>query len=98
MLPGSASVHLFSWGFICCLLLLFFFIALPEKLLSKQSRACPEESTSEGAPDSTHLSPAPADPGTVAELRNRIEELTSQNSELALKVQVNSGKISYKHT
>uniref|UniRef100_A0A674MKF6 Ankyrin repeat domain 24 n=1 Tax=Takifugu rubripes TaxID=31033 RepID=A0A674MKF6_TAKRU len=33
-------------------------------------------------------SPAPADPGTVAELRNQIEELTSQNSELALKVQM----------
>eukprot|EP00066_Takifugu_rubripes_P023867 XP_011613133.1 PREDICTED: ankyrin repeat domain-containing protein 24-like [Takifugu rubripes] len=59
-----------------------------EKLLSKQSRACPDESTSEGVPDSAHLSPAPADPGTVAELRNQIEELTSQNSELALKVQM----------
>ncbi|XP_070765593.1 ankyrin repeat domain-containing protein 24 [Enoplosus armatus] len=62
----------------------------PEKLLSKRSRASPsqDEATSQADTDSAHPSPAPADPGTVAELRKQIEELTSQNSELALKVQM----------
>ncbi|XP_020558494.1 ankyrin repeat domain-containing protein 24 [Oryzias latipes] len=45
----------------------------PEKLLSKRSRAS--------------LAEDDADPETVTELRRRIEELTSQNSELVLKVQ-----------
>ncbi|XP_030289831.1 ankyrin repeat domain-containing protein 24 isoform X1 [Sparus aurata] len=62
----------------------------PEKLLSKRSRASPaqDEATSQGDADSARPSPAPADPGTVAELHKQIEELTSQNSELALKVQM----------
>lgn len=95
MLLGSAYIYLFL-SFI----VVGFHTCLPEKLLSKQSRACPaeDESTCNGAPDSAKPSPAPADPGPVAELRKQIEELTSQNSELALKVQVNSGKISYNHT
>ncbi|XP_073333230.1 uncharacterized protein ankrd24 isoform X1 [Pagrus major] len=62
----------------------------PEKLLSKRSRASPaqDEATSQGDAYSARPSPAPADPGTVAELHKQIEELTSQNSELALKVQM----------
>ncbi|XP_036971234.1 ankyrin repeat domain-containing protein 24 isoform X2 [Acanthopagrus latus] len=62
----------------------------PEKLLSKRSRASPaqDEATSQGDAESARPSPAPADPGTVAELHKQIEELTSQNSELALKVQM----------
>lgn len=95
------SVHLFHMDTLILAIgkhiHLFIFVTwLSEKLLSKQSRACPAEvvSTSNGAPDSAQPSPAPADPGPDAELRKQIEELTSQNSELALKVQVNSGKIS----
>lgn len=66
-----------------------------EKLLSKRSRASPaqDEATSQGDADSARPSPAPADPGTVAELHKQIEELTSQNSELALKVQVRSERV-----
>ncbi|XP_071343788.1 ankyrin repeat domain-containing protein 24 isoform X3 [Trachinotus anak] len=62
----------------------------PEKLLSKRSRASPaqDEATSQADADSASPSPAPADPGTVAELHKRIEDLTSQNSELVLKVQM----------
>ncbi|XP_075944709.1 uncharacterized protein ankrd24 [Anarhichas minor] len=62
----------------------------PEKLLSKRSRASPaqDEATSQGDADSANPSPVPGDPGTVAELRKQIEELASQNSELALKVQM----------
>ncbi|XP_059197565.1 ankyrin repeat domain-containing protein 24 [Centropristis striata] len=60
----------------------------PEKLLSKRSRASPaqDEATSQGDADSAN--PVPGDPGTVAELHKQIEELTSQNSELTLKVQM----------
>uniref|UniRef100_A0A3Q3KR47 Ankyrin repeat domain 24 n=1 Tax=Mastacembelus armatus TaxID=205130 RepID=A0A3Q3KR47_9TELE len=62
----------------------------PEKLLSKRSRASPaqDEVTSQADTESVSPSPAPADPGTVAELRKQIEELISQNSELVLKVQM----------
>eukprot|EP00064_Thunnus_orientalis_P003938 superscaffoldBa00000344_g3949 len=62
----------------------------PEKLLSKRSRASPvqDEATSQGEVDTSSPSPAPSDVGTVAELRKQIEELTSQNSELVLKVQM----------
>ncbi|XP_041647076.1 ankyrin repeat domain-containing protein 24 isoform X2 [Cheilinus undulatus] len=62
----------------------------PEKLLSKRSRISPspDEATCEADTDSAQPSPVPADPGTVAELHKQIEELTSQNSELALKVQM----------
>ncbi|XP_034387114.1 ankyrin repeat domain-containing protein 24 [Cyclopterus lumpus] len=62
----------------------------PEKLLSKRSRASPaqDEATSRGDADSANPSPLPGDPGAVAELRKQIEELASQNSELALKVQM----------
>ncbi|XP_008293527.1 ankyrin repeat domain-containing protein 24 [Stegastes partitus] len=58
----------------------------PEKLLSKRSRAAQDEDTPQA--DSAGPPPAPGDPGTVAELRKQIEELTSQNSELVLKVQM----------
>ncbi|KAF0042212.1 hypothetical protein F2P81_005744 [Scophthalmus maximus] len=57
----------------------------PEKLLSKRSRASPAQGEDT---DSASPSPAPADPGTVAELQTQIEELTLQNSELVLKVQM----------
>ncbi|XP_068447683.1 ankyrin repeat domain-containing protein 24 [Clinocottus analis] len=63
----------------------------PEKLLSKRSRASPgqDEATSRGdAESANNPSPVPGDPGAVAELRKQIEELASQNSELALKVQM----------
>ncbi|KAL6107858.1 ankrd24 [Pungitius sinensis] len=62
----------------------------PEKLLSKRSRALPaqDEATSEGDAEAANPSPVPGDAGTVAELRKQIEELASQNSELALKVQM----------
>ncbi|KAM3876019.1 uncharacterized protein ankrd24 [Diretmus argenteus] len=62
----------------------------PEKLLSSRSRASPaqDEASSPGETNSTNPSPAPADPATVADLRKQIAELTSQNSELTLKVQM----------
>ncbi|KAA8589966.1 hypothetical protein FQN60_013331 [Etheostoma spectabile] len=62
----------------------------PEMLLSKRSRASPaqDEATSKRDADSADPSPVPGDPGTVAELRKQIEELTLHNSELALKVQM----------
>ncbi|XP_047231295.1 ankyrin repeat domain-containing protein 24 isoform X2 [Girardinichthys multiradiatus] len=62
----------------------------PEKLLSKRSRASPaqDDASSQTDTDPTGPSPAPADPGSVAELRKQIEELISQNSELVLKVQM----------
>ncbi|KAM9385554.1 uncharacterized protein ankrd24 [Pholidichthys leucotaenia] len=62
----------------------------PEKLLSKRSRASPpqDEATSQTFTDSASPSPAPADRGAVAELRKQIEELSLQNSELTLKVQM----------
>lgn len=80
-------------------ILLFLSLSL-EKLLSKRSRASPTEddSTSTGPPDSTYLTPAAADSGTVAELHKKIEELSSQNSELTLKVQVSTKKITHTHT
>uniref|UniRef100_A0A3P9HSI1 Ankyrin repeat domain 24 n=1 Tax=Oryzias latipes TaxID=8090 RepID=A0A3P9HSI1_ORYLA len=52
----------------------------PEKLLSKRSRASLAEDDADPA--------RPADPETVTELRRQIEDLTSQNSELVLKVQM----------
>ncbi|KAM9848997.1 uncharacterized protein ankrd24 [Aulostomus maculatus] len=62
----------------------------PEKLLSKRSRVSPAQdyATSQGDEDSASPSPAPSDSGTLVELRKQIEELKSQNSELALKVQM----------
>ncbi|MEQ2277833.1 hypothetical protein XENORESO_008551, partial [Xenotaenia resolanae] len=60
----------------------------PEKLLSKRSRASPAQDDASTDTDPTGPSPAPADPGSVAELRKQIEELISQNSELVLKVQM----------
>ncbi|XP_061593113.1 ankyrin repeat domain-containing protein 24 [Cololabis saira] len=62
----------------------------PEKLLSKRSRAssAQEEAASLTNADSAGPSTAPADPGAVAELRKQIEALSSQNSELVLKVQM----------
>uniref|UniRef100_A0A087YL69 Ankyrin repeat domain 24 n=1 Tax=Poecilia formosa TaxID=48698 RepID=A0A087YL69_POEFO len=59
-----------------------------EKLLSKRSRASPaqDEASSQTDAVSPGPSPAPADPGSVAELQKQIEELISQNAELVLKV------------
>ncbi|XP_058494124.1 ankyrin repeat domain-containing protein 24 isoform X2 [Solea solea] len=53
-----------------------------EKLLSKRSRASPAQD------EDTESASSSPDPGTVAELRKQIEKLTSQNSELVLKVQM----------
>ncbi|XP_061636227.1 ankyrin repeat domain-containing protein 24 [Phyllopteryx taeniolatus] len=60
----------------------------PERLLSKRSRASPARD--EASSDAQSASPPvdPADQGTVEELHQKIEELTSQNAELVLKVQV----------
>lgn len=58
-------------------------LVFPEKLLSKRSRASP--APDDAAQEDTHPS---ADVGTVAELRQQIEELATQNSELVLKVQM----------
>ncbi|KAF3834848.1 hypothetical protein F7725_027406 [Dissostichus mawsoni] len=60
----------------------------PEKLLSKRSRASPAQDEESSRGDSADPSPVPRDSGTVAELHKHIEELTSQNSELTLKVQM----------
>ncbi|XP_029356657.1 ankyrin repeat domain-containing protein 24 [Echeneis naucrates] len=62
----------------------------PEKLLSKRSRASPAqgEATSQADPDSASPSPASADTRSLAVLRERIEELTLENAELVLKVQM----------
>ncbi|KAF6726419.1 Ankyrin repeat domain-containing protein 24 [Oryzias melastigma] len=54
----------------------------PEKLLSKRSRA----SLAQDEPDSDRRATDAADPETVSELRRQIEELTSQKSELVLKM------------
>ncbi|XP_041861299.1 LOW QUALITY PROTEIN: ankyrin repeat domain-containing protein 24 [Melanotaenia boesemani] len=65
-------------------------LEFPEKLLSKRSRAssAQDEATFQTDTDSANPSPAPADQRRVAELCKQIEELTSQNSELVLKVQM----------
>ncbi|XP_069550737.1 ankyrin repeat domain-containing protein 24 [Brachyistius frenatus] len=60
----------------------------PEKLLSKRSRASIAQDEATSQTDSASPSPAPADRRTVAKLRKQIEELTSENSELILKVQM----------
>ncbi|XP_029938602.1 ankyrin repeat domain-containing protein 24 [Salarias fasciatus] len=62
----------------------------PEKLLSKRSRTSivNDEATPETERDSVSPSPAPEDLGTVAELHKQIQNLTSQNAELILKVQM----------
>ncbi|XP_029607892.1 ankyrin repeat domain-containing protein 24 [Salmo trutta] len=57
-----------------------------EKLLSRRSRESPSALDEEEAHSST--SPGPADPDTVAELCRQVDELTSQNQELVLKVQM----------
>ncbi|KAL1022977.1 hypothetical protein UPYG_G00034970 [Umbra pygmaea] len=60
----------------------------PEKLLSRRSRESPA-AVSDGEADlPAPTSPYPADPDTIAELRSQVEELTSQNEELVLKVQM----------
>lgn len=88
-LPGPDRAHASTQINYCCSFALTFPL---EKLLSKRSRAFPaqDEATSKGDSESANPSPVPGDPGTVAELRKHIEELASQNSELALKVQVRS--------
>ncbi|CAL8307972.1 unnamed protein product [Lota lota] len=63
----------------------------PEKLLSRRSRAspAPDEACSLGAEaDPASHSPVPRERGSVAQLHRQIAELTSQNSELLLKVQM----------
>lgn len=72
---------------------LFSNVASVEKLLSKRSKAAQDEATCRGDPESADASPEPVEPGAVAELRKQIEELTSQNSELALKVKVRRVRI-----
>ncbi len=51
-----------------------------EKLLSKQSRGLDADSPAEGT--------SQENPAMVEQLRRKVEELTSQNAELVLKVQV----------
>ncbi|CAB1331435.1 unnamed protein product, partial [Coregonus sp. 'balchen'] len=59
-----------------------------EKLLSRRSRESPF-ALDEGEADSPNpTSPGPADPDTVAELYRQVDELTSQNQELVLTVQM----------
>nr|XP_046207634.1 ankyrin repeat domain-containing protein 24-like [Oncorhynchus gorbuscha] len=55
-----------------------------EKLLSRRSRKSPSALEEANFPNST--SPGPADPDTVAELCRQVDELTTQNQELVLKV------------
>ncbi|KAJ3598898.1 hypothetical protein NHX12_032861, partial [Muraenolepis orangiensis] len=59
----------------------------PEKLLSRRSRASPAPGEAGGTVSSSP-SPVPRGRGSVAQLHGQIEELTSQNSELVLKVQM----------
>ncbi|KAM9762679.1 uncharacterized protein ankrd24 [Menidia menidia] len=58
----------------------------PAKLLSKHSRDT--DAQDEAASKTISPSATSAEPGTVSELRKQIEELTSQNLELMLKVQM----------
>ncbi|XP_061681149.1 ankyrin repeat domain-containing protein 24 [Syngnathoides biaculeatus] len=60
----------------------------PEMLLSKRSRASPARNESSSDTRSTNLPVDDTDQGTVEELHQKIEELTSQNTELVLKVQM----------
>ncbi|KAM9795793.1 uncharacterized protein ankrd24 [Syngnathus typhle] len=59
-----------------------------ERLLSKRSRASPAHAETSSDAESASPSPAPAQRGTAEELHQKIEELTSQNVELVLKVQM----------
>lgn len=59
-----------------------------EKLLSRWSRESPSALDEEEAHSPNSTSPRPADPDTVAELCRQVDELTSQNQELVLKVQM----------
>ncbi|XP_064859135.1 ankyrin repeat domain-containing protein 24-like [Oncorhynchus nerka] len=59
-----------------------------EKLLSRRSRESPSALDEEEANSPNSTSPGPADPDTVAELCRQVDELTSQNQELVLKVQM----------
>uniref|UniRef100_A0A4W5RHW1 Ankyrin repeat domain 24 n=1 Tax=Hucho hucho TaxID=62062 RepID=A0A4W5RHW1_9TELE len=59
-----------------------------EKLLSRRSRESPSALDEEEADSPNSTSPGPADPDTVAELCRQVDELTSQNQELVLKVQM----------
>ncbi|XP_046871064.1 ankyrin repeat domain-containing protein 24 [Hypomesus transpacificus] len=58
-----------------------------EMLLSRRSRE-PDEGASKGEADSPRPPSGPADPGALGDLRRQVEELTSQNTELTLKVQM----------
>ncbi|XP_031688713.1 uncharacterized protein LOC116375769 [Oncorhynchus kisutch] len=58
-----------------------------EKLLSRRSRESPSALDEEEANSPNSTSTGPADPDTVAELCRQVDELTSQNQELVLKVQ-----------
>ncbi|XP_041912353.1 ankyrin repeat domain-containing protein 24 [Alosa sapidissima] len=57
-----------------------------EKLLSRQSRAADVEQTQEEAAAAEEANPG--EPGDAAELQKQVEELTAQNAELVLKVQM----------
>ncbi|KAM9831797.1 uncharacterized protein ankrd24 [Neosynchiropus ocellatus] len=60
----------------------------PEKLLSKHSRTSAVGDEASSQEESANSSPVPPNSATVAELRKKIDELASQNSELVLKVQM----------
>jgi hypothetical protein len=67
-----------------------------EKLLSRRSRKSPSALEEANFPNST--SPGPADPDTVAELCRQVDELTTQNQELVLKVHVRTQTHTHTHT
>ncbi|XP_077463714.1 uncharacterized protein ankrd24 [Stigmatopora argus] len=60
----------------------------PEKLLSKRSRDSSARDEAFSEAESSSSSPGPADRRTAEDLHQKIEELTSQNAELVLKVQM----------
>ncbi|XP_077573135.1 uncharacterized protein ankrd24 [Stigmatopora nigra] len=60
----------------------------PEKLLSKRSRDSSARDEAFSEAESSSSSPGPANRRTAEDLHQKIEELTSQNAELVLKVQM----------
>lgn len=69
-----------------------FAISGAEKLLSRQSRGLDADSPAERGEGISQENPA-----MVEQLRRKVEELTSQNADLVLKVQVWFLSIIHKH-
>lgn len=74
------------------------YLEVAEKLLSRWSRESPSALDEEEAHSPNSTSPRPADPDTVAELCRQVDELTSQNQELVLKVQVRTHTHTHTYT